>query len=79
MNTIREEWESYQQNVVPKEADLIQVTETRMAFYAGAFAMFTLLDSAAKKLTPVDASITLDTLKAECLKFCADETARRSE
>lgn len=43
MNTIRDEWDSYLSDVVPKDADPIQVQETRRAFYAGARAMQGLL------------------------------------
>lgn len=39
MNTIRDQWESYAREVLPKDAGPVQVQETRRAFYAGARAM----------------------------------------
>ena len=40
MRTIQENWDSFQEKVVPKDAGPHQITETRNAFYAGAMVMF---------------------------------------
>lgn len=39
MNTLREQWESYLADVMPRDAPPVQIQETRRAFYAGARAM----------------------------------------
>ena len=35
MNTIKDEWNNYKDAIVPGDAGIIQVNETRKAFYAG--------------------------------------------
>lgn len=37
--TIKEMWDSFHKNIIPKNAHPIQVQETRRAFYAGAQGM----------------------------------------
>lgn len=37
---IAEHWESYRRDVVPKDASETQLTETKRAFYAGAWGAF---------------------------------------
>jgi len=44
MNRIASQFESYQEKVIPREASETQVRETRLAFYAGASAMFAILE-----------------------------------
>jgi hypothetical protein len=39
---IGEQFKSYHDEVLPREASVAQVTETRRAFYAGALAMMTI-------------------------------------
>jgi hypothetical protein len=39
MNTIAEKWESFQSEIIPKNAEKIQLREMKLAFYAGAFSM----------------------------------------
>jgi hypothetical protein len=39
MKTVREEWDTYAKAVLPGNAMPVQATETRRAFYAGAYAM----------------------------------------
>lgn len=36
-------WKSYAQSVIPAQADVIQIEETRRAFYAGMSTMFGLV------------------------------------
>lgn len=38
-----EAWKSYAQSVIPVQADVIQIEETRRAFYAGMSTMFGLV------------------------------------
>lgn len=40
MKYIAKQWDSFLEKVVPKNAHITQVTETRKAFYAGAGALF---------------------------------------
>lgn len=35
MRTVQEQWEDYKEKVLPKDAPAIQVSECRLAFYAG--------------------------------------------
>lgn len=37
--TIRDAWDSYRVNVLPRDAPPVQVSECRRAFYAGVWAM----------------------------------------
>lgn len=43
MNTLQSQWQSYADNVLPKDAPTVQRIETRRAFYAGAGAFFGLM------------------------------------
>lgn len=43
MKTMREQWTSYAERVLPKPAGTNQVIETQRAFYAGAWAMYQLV------------------------------------
>ncbi len=42
MNRVKELWQSYQK-ILPKDAGITQIIETRRAFYAGASALFYLI------------------------------------
>lgn len=39
MKTVKAEWEEYARLVLPADAPPVQITETRRAFYAGAWSM----------------------------------------
>jgi len=39
MMTIDQHWQSYRRDLIPKDASQVQITETRRAFYAGAWIM----------------------------------------
>ena len=43
MKLIRRMWLSYEKNVMPKDAELTQMKETRQAFYSGAAVLFAIL------------------------------------
>lgn len=49
MKTLADEWESYQNEVLPRDAPEIQVTETQRAFYAGAGSLLHLMQIAGGK------------------------------
>lgn len=40
---LREQWESYRDNVLPVGAEEVQINETRLAFYAGAAALWSVV------------------------------------
>jgi hypothetical protein len=42
MNTIAEKWEKFRGKVIPKEAEESQISDMKMAFYAGAFSFLTM-------------------------------------
>lgn len=46
MKTVFEQWKSYERDVVPKNAPMIQREECRRAFYAGGYAAFGLVMAA---------------------------------
>lgn len=70
MNTIKEKWEDYQRKVVPKAASENQVIETRRAFYAGAFVMFSLVALTSEQAINEDVGAAfLEGLRQECLAF----------
>lgn len=43
MKSLKTDWESYLNQIVPKHAGEVQKRETKQAFYAGAWALFTLV------------------------------------
>ena len=43
MASLFEEWKSYRQRVIPPTAPDVQVVESKRAFYAGAFCLFSLM------------------------------------
>ena len=42
MNTIQSQWESFLKDVVPEDAEQVQITETQKAFYGGIAALLSL-------------------------------------
>lgn len=78
--TIRELWDSYARDVVPKDAPIVQRWETRRAFYAGAQALFTsiltMLDPGEE---PTEADLSkMDHLEEELTSFKEDVRAGRA-
>ncbi len=69
--TVAEEWRSYEAKVIPPGASTIQITETRRAFYAGAFALLTMLQGVAgnEEVTEAVGMAYLESLQLECLAF----------
>ena len=43
MKLLETEWTNYRIAVIPKDAPSVQLSESRRAFYAGAWALYTLL------------------------------------
>lgn len=64
---IREQWESFERQVIPIGASAIQRQEMRRAFYAGAIALFSSILSILDPGTePTDRDLrVMDALKAE--------------
>lgn len=64
MKTVREQWTSYAEGVLPKTAGTNQIIETQRAFYAGAWAMYQLALEASG-----DPDANLTALEAELRAF----------
>ena len=43
MNTIQSQWESFLKDVVPEDAEQVQITETQKAFYGGVSSLMGLM------------------------------------
>ncbi len=70
MNTIQSHWEDYRRRVLPKDAGPVQIRETQMAFYAGAWAVFRILkDGVADTKTDEAGVAMLMGLQEECQAF----------
>ena len=84
LDHIRRAWESYREIVVPPDAGVVQVEESRQAFYAGATALFYLLTKQSDQggiLTPgLEAEAadlaTMDGLEGELKAFAATQGGR---
>lgn len=51
-------WLSYRRDVVPNDADAVQITESRRAFYAGAQTLFSLvMANVSSDAEPTDADL----------------------
>jgi hypothetical protein len=67
---IREEWESYQRAVLPKDAGKTQKLETRRAFYAGAAAFYKIVFEIGDANSPEDKGVdVLESLAEELQRF----------
>lgn len=68
---IEQQWLSYRNEVIPKNASLIQLQECRRAFYAGAQALLhTVLNLLEPCTEPTDADVAmLGRIEEELLKF----------
>ena len=69
---IASQWDSYRRDVVPARAPLIQLQETRRAFYAGAWAALQLLAAVSSDDVSEDAGAAyIESLHQECRDFVA--------
>lgn len=70
MNTIQSSWESYQSQVIPKDAPTVQITETRRAFYAGCQTILGIMYGIGDASISEDAGVEMiETLHQECQLF----------
>ena len=70
MNTIQAAWQSYQDQVVPKDAPKTQITETRRAFYAGCQTILGITYAIGDDSISEDAGVQMiETLHQECELF----------
>lgn len=68
--SVKEKWESYRREVLPKDAGPSQVRECRRAFYAGFSAMLHVAASlGGDDVTQEQGIQTLDALLVECEEF----------
>jgi hypothetical protein len=72
VNLIRKAWETYDRNVVPKDAGDAQRLETRRAFFAGAMALQSIHNEIAQPHTTEQAAfVMLSAIQAELADFRA--------
>lgn len=68
--TVDGEWKEYFAKVVPANAPLVQITETRRAFYGGAWCMLNLLLSVGgDEVSEESGAAYLEELRQEILVF----------
>lgn len=70
MASVFQEWKSYRQRVIPATCSAVQDEESRRAFYAGAFAMFTLITTLNEGSEDADVA-RLQGLRNEVMEFVA--------
>lgn len=71
MNTLQALWQSYADDVLPKDAPTVQRIETRRAFYAGAQAFFGVMTNMADASDDAGVAV-LEGLRQELRSFVAD-------
>ena len=70
MNTIQSEWECFKENVIPKNANNIQINEMKKSFYAGAYAAISTMIKISAEDVSEEAGIEIfETMKNECELF----------
>ncbi len=70
---IREAWESYRRLVIPADAPLMQIVESRRVFYAGfGLALSMVLEVGDERVSSEDGAAILDALIEECGQFRKD-------
>lgn len=68
--TLNDSWQNYKKEVIPSDADKIQIIETRRAFYGGALSVFsTLTRLTDNNLTEEQASVELSKIEEELKQF----------
>lgn len=74
MNYIKQNWDKYLREVMPKDAPPIQIIETRRAFYSGAASLFTMMVDSTKRdgMTEKEGIDYLAELQAEIVQFGID-------
>lgn len=78
MNTIQEQWQSFNRNVIPRSAGNAQRSEMELAFYSGADSVLRiLLILSAKDITEQAAAQAVEGLHIECRQFARDYGRRR--
>jgi hypothetical protein len=67
---IEEAWKSYSERVLNKEASAIQIHETKLAFFAGAVALWsTIMGEEMSKLSEKESEAILDDIHLEIGQF----------
>lgn len=70
--TVFEQWQSYEREVVPAGAPMVQREECRRAFYAGGQAVFGLVMAAVDPESSDECEDNLQALQAELQAMVAD-------
>lgn len=72
MTPIRDAWQTYDRDVVPKDAGDVQRLETRRAFFAGAMALMQINNFIGEDSTPEQVGLVfLNAINAELRDFAA--------
>lgn len=70
MNTLKDDWESFDSQVIPDDAGTTQRQEMRRAFYAGAWSMLCAVERLGNEAVSEEQGVVaLEKLKAECQAF----------
>jgi hypothetical protein len=69
---IRREWESFERDVVPKDAPLVQRQEMRRAFYAGARGLFRIQLDEFAAMSDAEAERGMQAIEEELRQFLRD-------
>lgn len=79
MRTIEKDWHSYRDEVLPQDAPISMLVETRRAFYAGARCAITVTHDAAMLIdTEMEFSLFMDEIERELADFVAAVTAGKA-
>ena len=68
---ILEAWNSYREQVIPRDAPAVQVTESKRAFFAGAGSVWSLYVAAAEKPPHLPDPQILESIDTELRQFLA--------
>jgi hypothetical protein len=76
--TVKAQWESYAEFMLPDDCGPVQRQETRRAFYAGSYAMFMMISNCTEHMTDDEGVIYLEGLGQECRQFNRDVREHRA-
>lgn len=75
MDTMQQRWQSYRDDVIPKDASAVQINECRLAFYAGAIAALNVTLTVAD-MTEEEGFSALESVHTELSEFARDYRPR---
>lgn len=70
MNTVTSMWKEFESSAIPVHAGLIQRSDCKIAFYAGAASLFAcLMEAIEKKVPAIEGALALESIEKELLEF----------